>query len=213
MHQAEVCPPGSFRNYPKDSSLVYTHSKQLYSRQQQNVKKQHLDVAEFLSACDVAIHRYVYGTRYIQVNAGEARVQAALWPSSVVEVWLGTESCSAVSVLVGKWLFENGNGALVPSQVAPCPWFWVCKAAWASVLCTPSCQEIRSTRDPNPGSSAGRMVGHFLLANKLLLTEQVELRGPRTTGWNGIREEACLRTRHNHRPTLLKPLRQTCLKT
>lgn len=60
------------------------------------------------------------------------------------------------------------------------------------------------------------MVGHyFLLANKLLLTERVQLRGPgQGDGYRvgGMREEASLRSRHDP-PPLLKPLRQTCLQT
>lgn len=40
-----------------------------------------------------------------------------------------------------------------------------------------------STRDPNPGPSAGRRAGHyFLLANRRLPTEQVQLMGARDKG-------------------------------
>ena len=50
----------------------------------------------------------------------------------------------------------------------PCAPASVCRAVEAPGLCTLRRQEVGSTKDPNPGSSAGRIVGHyFLLVYKL----------------------------------------------
>lgn len=71
-----------------------------------------------------------------------------------------------------------------------------CAAVGASESCSFCWQEVGSTRDPNPGSLAERMVGHyFLLINRLLLTQQVQVSGPGQWGggggWRG-REDACV---------------------
>lgn len=56
----------------------------------------------------------------------------------------------------------------------PCAPAAVCRAAEAPGPCTLWRQEVGSTKDLNPGSSAGRMAGHYLLlVHKLLLTQQV----------------------------------------
>lgn len=51
------------------------------------------------------------------------------------------------------------------------------------MLCISSWQDVGSTQDPSPGSSAGRRRGHyFFLVNKRLLTQQAQGRGLRPQG-------------------------------
>lgn len=83
-----------------------------------------------------------------------------------------------------------------------------CAAVGASESCSFCWQEVGSTRDPNPGSLAERMVGHyFLLINRLLLTQQVQVSGPGQWGGGGVGEGGKMPvcTSINSRPTLLKP--------
>lgn len=64
-------------------------------------------------------YKGVYGTRNTQVNAGEG-VLVAPRPRSGTGAWQGAEN-SAVSVLMKRWLFQNGNGDFVPSHATLCP--------------------------------------------------------------------------------------------
>lgn len=112
---------------------------------------------------------------YVQVNGGQS-----WWPPgpAVLEAWLGAEDHLAVSVLMGRQLLQTRNGAPVQGQAPPHPCFGVPGRGGSQLMRSLLAGGWKSTKDPNPGSSAERMVGHyFLLVHKLLLTQQVQLRG------------------------------------
>lgn len=159
----------------------------------------------------MAPHRYIYGTRDVEVNAGKTGVLDAPWLCFVLGPGLGVDSHSAVSVLMGKWLSPNGNGALVPSHASPRPWLRVGKAV--GVQCLALCVD-RRLEAPETLTLDPQQAGWWVIISSWPTSSFSASRyipGQRDGSGVGGIKEARLRSRHSGL-ILLKPFTANLLK-